>query len=64
MSGLALVGLVRGVVKLATLGAVRSKMVLTLKAVTGPWLPARSVAEFAGRVTVRVVPLAQPITSN
>ena len=61
---MALVGLVSDVVKLDTEGAVRSKMVLTLKAVAGPWLPARSVAEFAGSVTVPVAPSAQPERSN
>ena len=64
VSGLALVGVFKDVLKLATVGAVRSKMVLTLMAVLGPRLPARSVAEFAGSVTVRVVPSAQPTTSN
>ena len=64
MSGSALVGLVSAVVKLETEGAVRSKIVVEVSAVAGPVLPARSLAELAGRPTVAVTPSAHPERSN
>ena len=64
MSGSELVGDVSAVVKLLTLGAVRSKIVVETKLLAGPVLPARSVAELAARVTVAVAPSAHPLRSN
>ena len=61
---LALVGLAKAVVKLETVGAVRSKIVVELKATDGPVLPARSVAAFADRVTLAVTPSLQPESVN